>query len=230
MSATNTTAESLAVFRTVSRFITGRPLDGRPRTDAGWVTRGTRPVTPEGRVSRWSLLSHAERAGYRLGATAAAAGTLWGYQSAPEVTTDTLATAAAAGTVAAGYLASERLLNARHHYHWVRPLHLALEGPLRLPAGTVPRSYIRIPRDYPGRTDIGRIDLPPAFAGSDGLSSTVGGIVRTKLGLSDASVTFKLEGRRPHLLIRQTPRPPARVLFADQAVRELVATARESAP
>ncbi|MEU6696150.1 DUF87 domain-containing protein, partial [Streptomyces massasporeus] len=143
---------------------------------------------------------------------------------------DTLATAAAAGTVAAGYLASERLLNARHHYHWVRPLHLALEGPLRLPAGTVPRSYIRIPRDYPGRTDIGRIDLPPAFAGSDGLSSTVGGIVRTKLGLSDASVTFKLEGRRPHLLIRQTPRPPARVLFADQAVRELVATARESAP
>jgi hypothetical protein len=101
-------------------------------------------------------------------------------------------------------------------------------GPLGLPEGMVPRSYIHIPRDYPSRTDIGRIDLPPQFTGES--SSGIASIIKAKLGLSSATVTFKLEGRRPHLLIRQTPRPPGKVMFSNAEVRALVEQAPESAP
>ncbi|MFE0389528.1 helicase HerA domain-containing protein [Streptomyces bungoensis] len=138
--------------------------------------------------------------------------------------------AAAGGAVALGHGSLEIVRRAVHHREWIRPLHVALEGPLGLPEGTLPTAYIHIPRDYPERTDVGRIDLPPAFVGVDGGQAAVRSIVRTKLGLSDATVSFKLEGRRPHLEIRQTPRPPAKVLFADDSTRELVTAAAESAP
>jgi hypothetical protein len=138
--------------------------------------------------------------------------------------------AASLASIVAGYRAAQWAGNLPHTRNWVRPLHLALEGPLGLPDGTVPASYLRIPRDYPRRTDVGRIDLPAAFTGADGSSSTITHIVRTKLGIPDATVSYKLEGRRPHLLIKQTPRPPARVMFADSDVRQLADASPESAP
>ena len=151
-----------SAIATVWRFTSGQYLDGVPRTDAGWLTRGTHPLNG-GRVTRWGLLSRAERAGVRLGSTAAATGTLYGLQAAPEATAGTWATVGAAATVGAGYASANWVCNLRHTWNWVRPLHVALEGPLGLPEGTLPRSYIRIPRDYPGREDVGRIDLPAAF-------------------------------------------------------------------
>lgn len=218
-----------SAITTAYRFVTGQHLDGIRRSDAGWITRGTFPV--EGvRAGRWSLLSRMERAGIRLGATGAAAGTLYGAQTAPEVTAGTWVALGSAAALGAGYLAGNWVCDLRHHIEWIRPLHVALEGPLGLPEGALPTAYIHIPRDYPERTDVGRIDLPAAFVGVNGGEAMIRAIVRTKLGLSDATVTFKLEGRRPYLEIRQTPRPPARVLFADEAVRDLVTSAAESAP
>ena len=215
--------------RAIYRYTSGAHLDGARRTDAGWVTRGTRPVQAA-RVTRWSALSRLERAAVRNGSAAAAGAALWGLQAHTAATEQTLTSLTAGAAVVTGYRGAEWALNLRHYRDWVRPLHLALEGPLGLPEGVLPASYLHIPRDYPGRAEVGRIDLPAAFTGSDGAASTVAQIVKTKLGLSDATVTFKLEGRRPHLLIRQTPRPPAKVLFAADEVRELVAAASESAP
>ncbi|MFF4963249.1 helicase HerA domain-containing protein [Streptomyces sp. NPDC001222] len=218
-----------SAIATAYRFVSGHHLDGIHRSDAGWFSRGTYPLQGA-RAGRWSLLSRAERAGIRLGSAGAAAGFLWTLQAAPEVAAQGLQAAAAGGSVALGYNGLEVVRRAIHHREWIRPLHVALEGPLGLPEGTLPTAYIHIPRDYPERTEVGRIDLPPAFVGVDGGQSTIRSIVRTKLGLSDATVTFKLEGRRPHLEIRQTPRPPAKVMFAEDSVRELVTAAAESAP
>lgn len=218
-----------SAIATAYRFVSGQYLDGIPRTDAGWITRGTHPLAG-GRATRWGMLSRVERSGVRLGTTAAGAGTLWGLQAAPDVTVGTWATVGAAAAVGAGYASGNWVCNLRHNWEWIRPLHVALEKPLGLPEGTLPRSYIHIPRDYPGREDVGRIDLPARFVGVDGGAASIGAIVKTKLGLSDATVSFKLEGRRPHLLIRQTPRPPARVLFAEDSVQQLVMAAPESAP
>jgi hypothetical protein len=218
-----------SAIATALRFVSGHHLDGIPRSDAGWVTRGTYPLNGA-RGSRWSLLSRAERAGVRLGSAGTVAGFLWTLQEAPEVAAQSVQAAAAGGAVALGYNGLEVVRRAIHHREWIRPLHVALEGPLGLPEGTLPTAYIHIPRDYPERTDVGRIDLPPAFVGVDGGQAAVRSIVRTKLGLSDATVSFKLEGRRPHLEIRQTPRPPAKVMFAEDSTRALVTAAAESAP
>lgn len=215
--------------RATWRYVTGAPMDGVPRTDAGWLTAGTRPLDG-GRVSRWSLLPRAQRAAVRLGTTGAGAGSLWGLQSHPQGTEDTLMGAASLASILAGYRAAQWAGNVPHTRNWVRPLHLALEGPLGLPMGTVPASYLHIPRDYPKRTDVGRIDLPAAFVGGDGGAGSIAHIVKTKLGLSDATITYKLEGRCPHLLIRQTPRPPAKVLFANPEVRVMADASPESAP
>jgi hypothetical protein len=205
-------------------------MNGVPRTDAGWLTAGTRPLDPSGRVSRWSLLPRAERAAVRVGATGAAGASLWGLQEHSAGTENGLMGAGALASLVAGYQAARWAGNVPHVRNWVRPLHLALEGPLGLPQGTIPGSYLHIPRDYPHRTDVGRIDLPAAFTGAEGAASTIAHVVRTKLGLSDARIVYKLEGRRPHLLIQQTPRPPAKVMFADPEVRELADASRESAP
>lgn len=222
------TTRNHALTRAAWRFATGAHLDGIRRTDAGWVSRGTRAHAGHDRVSRWSLLSRAERAALRLGTTAAAGGAGWGLLEHPTATHDGLLGVGAAAGVAGTYGAVRGARNYPHSRNWIKPLHVALAGPLGLPEGMVPRSYIHIPRDYPGRTDIGRIDLPPQFTGET--SGSIASIIKTKLGLSNATVTFKLEGRRPHLLIRQTPRPPAKVLFASAEVRALVEQAAESAP
>lgn len=222
-------AHTGGAVRATWRYVTGSPMDGIPRTDAGWFTPGTRALSG-GRVSRWSLLPRAQRAAVRVGATGAAGGSLWGLQTHAQGTEDTLMGAASLASIVAGYRAARWAGNIPHTRNWVRPLHLALEGPLGLPDGTVPASYLHIPRDYPRRTEVGRIDLPAAFTGADGSASTITHIVRTKLGISDATVSYKLEGRNPHLIIRQTPRPPARVMFADPEVRQLADTSPESAP
>ncbi|MFE5809455.1 helicase HerA domain-containing protein [Streptomyces sp. NPDC056491] len=218
-----------SVVRPVWRFTSGQYMDGNPRTDAGWFRHGTYPL-PNYRATRWGLLSRVERAGVRFGSGAAAGVTLWGYAADPQIATYSLQGLAGAGAFGLGVKSLDIVKNALHHREWIQPLHVALEGPLGLPAGTAARSYIHIPREYPGLTDIGRIDLPPTFVGVDGAAATIGAIVKAKLGLSDATVSFKVEGRRPHLLVRQTPRPPARVMFAEEKVQELILSAAESAP
>lgn len=224
--STNRTSLGTAAWR----FVSGHHMDGQHRTDAGWVRRGTRPVAAGGRVTRWTILSRAERAAWRLGTVAVLGGIGYGEATAPQTTDESLTGAGVAAALAGGYAAVRGALNWRHRRHWVRPLHLALEGPLGLPDGVWPASYLHIPRDYPTRTDVGRIDLPPSYVGTGGGQATISEIVKTKLGLSDVSVTFKLAGREPHLVIRQTPRPPAKVLYADAEVRELAEAAKESAP
>lgn len=218
-----------SAITTAYRFVTGQHLDGIRRSDAGWISRGIWPV--EGvRAGRWSLLSRAERAGIRLGGTGAAVGTLYGLQAAPEATVGTWAALGSAAALGAGYLAGNWVCDVRHHIEWIRPLHVALAGPLGLPEGTIPTAYIHIPRDYPLRSEVGRIDLPPTFVGAGGGEALIRSIVCTKLGIPDASVSFKLEGRRPYLEIRQTPRPPARVYFESPEYREIVTEMPESAP
>lgn len=130
------------------------------------------------------------------------------------------------GTVVAGYCVTNWLVELPHRFRWIRPLHRALHGPLGLPADVKPTSYIKISRRYETREDVGKILLPAEFTGMDEKTPTH--VIKAKLGLTDASVSYRLAGRKPHLVIRQTPRPPARVTFADW--QEQVEKSAESAP
>lgn len=144
---------------------------------------------------------------------------------APHLTLDTLAVASATGVVYAGYKCTEWLVTFPHRWNWVTPLHVALHGPLGIPEDA-PLDYIKVPRNYAKREDVGRINLPAEFTGMDLATPTT--IIKNKLGLTDVSVSYNLAGRKPHLVIRQTPRPPAKVYFAEQL--DAVKVARESAP
>lgn len=152
--------------------------------------------------------------------------TILSYLFCPEETTLGVLSAGALATTYAGYRSFDWALTFPHRWMWVKPLHAALAGPLGLDKGVKATSYIKVPRNYHRREDVGRIDLPADFTGVD--LSTPTTVIKNKLGLSDVSVTYRLAGRRPHLVIRQTPRPPSRVVFADQVDKVLASP--ESAP
>lgn len=215
-------------FKVAWRFSTGAHMDGMARTNAGWFTRGTRPLAKDGRVTRWSCLARTERAALRLGTLAGAGALGWGEQTHPAVTTNVVNGLGAAASVAAGYALTEEALNWWHNREWLRPLHLVIEGPLGVPNGTRPKSYLRIPRNYPTRTDVGRIELPADYSGEN--RAAVASLVKEKLGLTDVSVTFHMKGRKPYAELTQTPRPRPKALFAQADVRELVERSPEDAP
>lgn len=84
--------------RILYRYVSGRPLDGRPRTDATYLRRGVRILTPTGRTSRWSLLAGWQRQAVRLGVPAAVAAGTYAAVAQPGYAQ---ATAAVAGSAAA---------------------------------------------------------------------------------------------------------------------------------
>ena len=135
------------------------------------------------------------------------------YVAAPDATVYGLVGITAAGIVWSGYKVTDWLIEIPHRWGWINPLHRTLVGPLGLADDVKPRTYIKISRGYQTREEVGKIYLPAEFTGIDTNTPTT--IVKNKLGLSDVSVTFRLAGRKPHLAIRQTPRPPGKVLFAD---------------
>lgn len=148
------------------------------------------------------------------------------YALAPTTVTIIALTLGALATAGAGYWCTEWLVNFPHRWNWITPLHIALCGPLGISPETRPTSYIKVSRNYQMREEVGRINLPAEYAEPDTSKPTY--IVKAKLGLTDVSVTYRLAGRHPHLVIRQTPRPPGKVLFFEY--RDETLAAPESAP
>jgi len=149
-----------------------------------------------------------------------------GLLAFPDETSLGLAGAGAAGIVYAGYWATDWLIEFPHRWKWISPLHSALCGPLGVNENAAPGSYIKIRRNYMKREEVGKILLPPQYTGIDQTTPTH--IVKAKLGLTDASVSFRMAGRKPHLVVRQTPRPPGKVMFG--SYKSQVVAAKESAP
>lgn len=85
--------------RIAFRYVSGRPLDGVPRTDGGFFRRGRRILTPTGRTSRWSMMTGAQRAAVRLAVPASGAAAAYAYTVQPTYTTTAAATLAAVGGV-----------------------------------------------------------------------------------------------------------------------------------
>jgi hypothetical protein len=212
------------------RWLSGHPLDGAARTDAGWLRRGVKPLTAAGHASRWAHLPRAQRAAWRTGGTCAGLAVAFGLavnRGATLAGLAAVALVALGGGAWAGYRGASGL---RHHLAWVRPLHLALAPQLGVPLAARPSSWLTVPRDYARREGAEiRIDLPVrALPGDDGKRALTA-IVREKLALEDAPrADWHLSGGRPHVLLTVQIPPPPKVTLG--MVRELVAAARECAP
>lgn len=93
--------------RIAYRFLSGRPLDGEPRTDATYLHPATRALTPSGRASRWARLPGWKRQAARLAPPMALAG----------AALEPAYTATAAALLAGLAVTQGRKLLARRRFH-----------------------------------------------------------------------------------------------------------------
>ncbi|MGW1976660.1 pRL2-11 [Streptomyces sp. NPDC001889] len=221
-----------ALVQSLGRFVSGREMDGVPRTNATFVHRGSRVLDGvEGRVGRFSYLPGWQRSGIRLLSMGAAGGGGWSYWTSPEETLQALqyGGAAAGGLlVAGGVLHGVRSRGQRELMReWIEPLHLALLDPLGVPHGTRPRSYLHIPKAFSDDDAEIRIDLPVNLQFNE---QKVAEMVVKKLALQGVSFSWKYDGRSPYVLVKKVHRPPSKVVFSDPKVKDLVRKVPESAP
>jgi hypothetical protein len=175
----------------------------------------------------------ARRAVVRLAGLAAVIGGVWVTLLAPASTGwawGSWLTAAVVGDMC-GYRWAEWVRTWRHRRRWVRPLDTALRGQLDYPSNLPARCWLRVPPDLADDEDGVRILLPADFIGRPKQRDHLELTVRSKLGLGDAvTVTWRLTSRRHEVVFRAKARPPAKAMFRDDKVRQLIERARESRP
>lgn len=230
----------------IGRVLAGRDLDGVKRTDATFWRSGTRVLPKvEGRVRRRSYKPGWRRLSFRLalGAGVAESGylttrdldaTVRGVQELWDNRDQALATLESGGIGAASVLtvgsAAYMVLTRERRElmrEWVGPLHEALHRPLGLAEQTDPRRYLHIPKNFSDDDAEIRIDLPKHL---DFSRDVIADRITQKLALEGVTFDWHPEGSKPYVRVKKTRKPPAKALFKDPKVRELVAKAPESAP
>jgi hypothetical protein len=211
------------------RFAAGLPLDGRPRTDAGWFRKGRRVLHPTGHASKWAHLPHAHRAGIRWAILAAVVGTLAGVALDRAATLAGLAVLGAVVAAVCGWLAWRKARRLAHVRRYVRPLHMALAPVLGVPLAARPESWLTVPRDFAQIEGARvRLALPEGFLATAEAKRLILTALKDKLALEDGSVEWATVGRAPAAIFTMSSPPPSKVTFA-QITPELEA-APASAP
>jgi hypothetical protein len=212
-----------------ARFLTGRHLDGRYRTDAGPFRRGVRVLHPTGHASRWAHLSHAERAGLRLTSVAAGAAVCGGLATDPAATVAALAATAAVALIGLVVLAVRKVRELSHTRRYVRPLHRALAPVIGVPLATRPGSWLTVPRDY-ARADGARISLalPEDFLATADAKRAIMTAIGDKLAIEDSRVEWRTVGKSPAAIITMSAPPPGMAAFGQ--LRPQIEAAPASAP
>lgn len=181
------------------RYVTGQHLDGRPRSDATFLTDGTKDETEPTHWSRspwWPRLAGWKRATIRVVPWAAA----WAWRYHRRATEAVLA-AVAAALVA---LAVRAVRDWRHNHQWVRPMNDAL------PPGVTVRELAR------DRTRT-VLALPPGQVADDKFKDLLLLTAAAKLNVprADLRLDCSLHGKRPQVVVNLVPPPPGYVTFGD---------------
>jgi hypothetical protein len=145
--------------RVTWRYVSGNHLDGKPRTNAGWVRRGTGPIEPGVRVRRWSHRPRLVRAVIRIGATVTTVALPVAELVAPAAAADAtygLGTAASAWALYRARKLAKRQPIAMRRFRrtYTRPLSYALSRAIREAGATVnpyvPDEWLTISPDLAG--------------------------------------------------------------------------------
>ena len=189
-----------------ARFVVGAPL-GKRRTDATFLSRGTRPVggVPSwfttGQPGRWAYPPGWQRAAVRWAAVAAAIG----LYARP------LITAAVLGGLAVAAGAALALLWRRAWYvrAVVRPVYLQLCSYLGTDPAASPLRWLDVPRGFTATPDaVVTLTYPAAWNPDAAKQKNIDEVIRRHLG-GDLTGTFG-----PHTATwRHPPAPPRRALF-----------------
>lgn len=217
------------------RYLSGKPLDGRWRTDAGWLHRGNLASGEGATASRWHMLSRFERMAIRLVCLAIVYLTLRGFLTNAKGSLEILEVnsllALTALGIWVGWRTVDRMMIYRHMRDWVLPTHNVLRPIIGYPADIRPEQYLFIPPNWAEVTgDAIRVELPATYHSLDPRGEQIRSVLTSKLGLQDVSFSFKLTGADHHLVVKQLPRPRSIVAFSDADLIARVKRAAESAP
>lgn len=202
------------------RFLTGRHLDGRARSDSTFWTPGREPLS-EGwwgsRGSWWAMLAGKHRLALRLACVAVFVG-LWRWRHATEWAL------ALAGGPAVGWLAWRacRAAVLRGHLHKLeRPLAAALAPYLGVSPLAVEASLAVRPdyADADGGEHLGELALPDHWAATPDQRRQVEDVISARFGV-ELRYQWRTASHPMALNLTRAPVPPALVPFA--GVREAI--------
>lgn len=196
--------------RLAARFLTGRHLDGRARSDATFWRRGTTGPAHwwgTGRPSRWAMLAGWQRAGLRLAVLAVAIG-LWRWRTGTEWLL-ALAASFAAGLGAVRAWRAVRL--ARHRRDVVLPLYAVLSQYIGTPMDDRAEDYLSVPLEWdtdPGARVV--LEYPPGFDPHPAVRERIEEAVARHLPAG-----WDVSWGKAGAVWRRAPQPPDVVTFAD---------------
>jgi hypothetical protein len=201
------------------RFVSGRPMLGRRKTNSTFVHTGTKAVG-EGaqmvKVATWDYYPGWKRALIRLAALAALVSGAFTYVFHHDTFIRATWVTLALVLALVGVLAWQKWQTWRHDRTYVLPLHVALRHMLSLPDTMRAEEYIAIPKTFATNEKTpARVILPKTFNPSPGHRSEVGGLFAAKLGPEGAyDITFHTMGQ-PSMVATIRTEPPRTVLLAD---------------
>lgn len=208
----------LTIVRVVYRYLSGRPLDGRIRTDCGYFRPGTKILTKNGHASRWAHRPGWYRQAWRLGIPTLVLALLVAYSQAPRLTVFLLVL----GLTGTGYLLGRKVY--RKALTWtydrkvVKPLAAALEPYTGLPA-TDCRAGMLLPTE--AHPEI-RVPLAPHHSGTRAALEDIARITRQRLG-GEWDTEVNLRQAPFYLRFTPTPAPPEKVTL-DMVLSDILAT------
>lgn len=198
------------------RFITGRHLDGKERTDAGYLRKGTRILTNNGHASRWAHLPHLHRAVIRWTACVTAVCVLPGLLIDPFATIAALCGLFLLVITLVALILIRAIRTWKHRRGHVHPLAKALSPvlgvswPVSAAALTVTGGYA----DANGGDKVARLVLPPHFHADEQQRSAVEHLFTSRLGI-DTSVNWHTSKAPMFAEVARRPTPPDVVWLAD---------------
>lgn len=195
--------------RVAWRFATGHHLDGKRRTDAGFLRRGVRTFDPTGRASRWAHLPHAHRAGIRWAVSVLACSLIWGAHTHPLATVVALALLGAAGAVMGVVRAWRAVVMLRHRHQLESPLALAL-SPVLAVTPQVAGAALAVTHGYAdtkGGEPVARLELPSHFHADSDQQRRIESLFESRLGV-DCRFKWRMSKSPMFCEVTRAPVPP----------------------
>jgi hypothetical protein len=109
-------------------------------------------------------------------------------------------------------------------------LEVALRPQLGYPPNMPARCWLSVPPDRAEDPEGVRVYLPAGFVGRQRERELIQTTVIAKLALGDVNVAWRLTSRQHFVQLTAKARPPAKVMFRDEAVRRVVERAKASRP
>jgi hypothetical protein len=208
------------------RWLTGDPLNGQPRTDAGWLRRGEgKALTKTGHAHSWWYRPRWQRAAHRSGAASGLVVVAWALIEDFRATVWLLASLTACGLTGAGWQLWLRVTRRQRQRTWLHPLHLAAHELAGVPRAVAASSWITAELDDSGAVRSARLALPAGWPADAKDEQRLVAVAAAKLGIEAPEASWRKAGPAPMLTLTHSEPPPGFYEYGKGELGELLADA-----